>query len=82
MRPNRVQLLYAITMADTPPKKTARKKPGKPLRFPERVLVYVTEPTKKHLQALADERQLLIPDVVRTYIREGLERDGIPVEDQ
>lgn len=58
-------------MADTPP---AKKKPGRPMRFPERVLVYVTVDTKSRLQALADERQLGVPDVVRELIREGLER--------
>lgn len=66
-------------MADTPPTKAPRKKPGKPMRFPERVLAHVTAETKQQLQAVADRRQLQVPDVLREYIRQGLERDAAEI---
>lgn len=69
--PISVHLLYANDM--TPPTK---RKPGRPLRFPARLLVFVTLDTKRELEATAERRQLGVPDVVRQYIREGLAREG------
>lgn len=63
-------------MADTPQHKTPRKKPGKPMRFPKRVLAHVTEETKQQLQDIADRKQLQVPDIIREYIRAGLERES------
>lgn len=53
---------------------TPRKKPGRPLRFPERVLVYVTADTKADLEKMAADQMIQVADVVRQMIRDGLER--------
>lgn len=52
---------------------TAKKKPGPPMRFPERIVAHVTVETKQQLQALARQRQLTVPDVIRELLRVGLQ---------
>jgi hypothetical protein len=54
---------------------TTPKKRGRPLRFPARVLVYVTDDTRAQLDALAARQGRAVPDIVRAYISAGLEGD-------
>lgn len=58
--------MYAVPMTSNPP---AKKKPGPPLRFPERVIVYVTTEMHQELEREASATDRRIPDVVREYIR-------------
>lgn len=66
--PSKVNFLYAFTM--TPPKKKA----GRPLLFPARVLVYVTNEARADLDTVAKATDRTVPELVRQFIREGLER--------
>jgi hypothetical protein len=48
------------------------KKRGPPLRFPKRIIVFVTEKAHADLEQLARDTDRSLPEVVRSYIRIGL----------
>jgi len=54
-----------------------KKKPGKPLRFPARQVVFMTDDMKAGLERIATARSLQVPDVIRAFVREGLERAAL-----